>query len=94
MTVVLSSFLLLILVYAAIGPMFGRPVHSGDDDDYYFNSFEQSMWSVFVAITSSSWPSQIMVAYSTFREVCVYFVTFILLGSYGLLNITVIGKRF
>ena len=90
MMFVLLMLSLLVIAYAAFGPTFGRS--GGFEDDYYFNSFSQSMWSIFVAITSSSWPGQILPTYNSFREVCLFFVSFICLGSYVVLNIIIIGE--
>jgi len=90
MMFVLLMLSLLVIAYAAFGPTFGRPDTS--EDDYYFNSFSQSIWSIFVAITSSSWPGQILPSYNNFREVCLFFVSFICLGSYAVLNIIIIGE--
>ena len=90
MMFVLLMLSLLVIAYAAFGPTFGRP--DVIEDDYYFNSFSQSIWSIFVAITSSSWPGQILPSYNSFREVCLFFVSFICLGSYVLLNIIIIGE--
>jgi hypothetical protein len=90
MMFVLLMLSLLVIAYAAFGPSFGRP--DVVEDDYYFNSFSQSIWSIFVAITSSSWPGQILPSYNSFREVCLFFVSFICLGSYVLLNIIIIGE--
>ena len=90
MMFVLLMLSLLVIAYAAFGPTFGRP--DVVEDDYYFNSFSQSIWSIFVAITSSSWPGQILPSYNSFREVCLFFVSFICLGSYVLLNIIIIGE--
>jgi Na+-transporting methylmalonyl-CoA/oxaloacetate decarboxylase gamma subunit len=92
LSVMLLVLLLLVLVFAGFGPLIFH-MHdnaSSADDDTYFNSFANASWSVFVAITSSSYPSQIMPSYRKFREVAIYFIAFILLGSFLLLNLIMV----
>jgi hypothetical protein len=97
--VVVFILAVFILIVAGFGPMIFQ-LENHRDDDYsstndddstiYFNSFSQSIWSVFVAITSSSWPNQVMPAYHSQREIAIYFMTFITIGSFGLLNLIIV----
>ncbi|RYH05590.1 hypothetical protein EON65_44275, partial [archaeon] len=92
----LSVFFLVVFIFAGFGPPIYQLQNIGDDstdDDAnkaYFNSFADSIWSVFTAITSSSWPNQVMPSYREYRDVSIYFISFITLGTYGLLNILLV----
>ena len=96
----LAIFFVVILIFAGFGPMIFDLENATDDDGYgtstddadveYFSTFADSVWSVFVAITSSDYPNQIMPAYRKYREVCIYFITFISVGAFGFLNLIVV----
>eukprot|EP01032_Pedospumella_encystans_P016984 gene16984-19355_t len=93
LSLVLILFLLMILLFAGCGPYLFNLRDSGVDDDLhqvYFDTFRESTWSVFVAITSSNYPNQILPAYRTSREVFVYFVVFISVGAFGVLNLILV----
>ena len=93
LSLVLILFLLMILLFAGCGPYLFNLRDSGVDDDLhqvYFDTFQESTWSVFVAITSSNYPNQILPAYRTSREVFVYFVVFISVGAFGVLNLILV----
>lgn len=88
----LAIFLLFIIICAAFGPPIYGLSHISDDDDKnkYFDTFADSLWSVFAAITSSSFPTQFMPSYREYRDVAIYIVTVISVGSFGLLNILIV----
>ena len=95
----IGVFAVFVVVFASFGTNLINTGGNNDDDyatrdaiedDYYFSNFRQSVWSVFVAITSSNWPNQIIPAYRNNRSVCVYFITFIIIGSYIILNVIVV----
>lgn len=93
---------ILILIFAGFGPLifdlenhkdddYNNATNTNDDDGtIYFNNFPNAIWSVFVAITSSSYPNQVLPSYHTYRETCIYFISFITLGSFGLLNVIIV----
>lgn len=92
MSILLIFFFLVILAFAGCGPFI---FHSGKDDgaagdDMYFDNFPDAAWYIFIAITSSSFPGQIMPAYQRHREMAIYFIAFIGLGAFGLLNLLVV----
>lgn len=91
-SVFLLVFLLVVLIFAGFGPPIYdlKDVADDDADNYYFHNFSESVWSVFTAITSTSYPNQIMPAYREWRDVCLYFVSFITIGSFGLLNMIIV----
>jgi Ca2+-binding EF-hand superfamily protein/membrane protein implicated in regulation of membrane protease activity len=93
LTVVLVVFLLLVVLLAACGPYLFNLKHSGEDDDMhqvYFDSFRASAWSVFVAITTSNYPNQIMPAYRSSREAFLYVLAFVCLGAFTMLNLVLV----
>lgn len=93
LTLVLIAFLLLVLFFAGFGPYIFNLSTVGEDDDVnmpYFDSFGDSTWSVFVAITSSNYPNQVLPAYRRTREVFLYFFVFISVGSFCMLNLILV----
>lgn len=92
LSIVLLAFLCCVLIFGGFGPFIFHEENSKDDDANaeYFGTFGDSSWSVFVAITSSDYPNQVMPAYSKAREVFLYFFAFICVGAYGFLNIIII----
>jgi hypothetical protein len=93
LSLVLMAFLLMVVLFAAFGPYLLNLRTSGEDDDMnqvYFNTFADSSWSVFVAITSSNYPNQILPAYRENREVFLYFFAFISIGAFGMLNLILV----
>ena len=96
------TLLMLLLVYIAlfgyIGYSFFFPgqIHDssndatdGDPQDnwQYFGSLIDSMWTVFVVLTSSSVPSQLIPSYTNSRLAILYFLCFVIPGTFVLFNI-------
>eukprot|EP01038_Epipyxis_sp_PR26KG_P004464 gene4464-6313_t len=95
LSLVLIGFFFLVAFFAAVGPFIFniQNVTFNNDDTInpeYFGDFSSSFWSIFVAITSSDYPNQIIPAYTKYREVFIFFFLFICLGSFGFLNIIVV----
>ncbi len=104
--VLLAVLICLIIVFAAYGPYIFFLNQEDDDyningyyyrsDDStnpnsYFDTYSESLWSIFVAITSSSYPDQVMPGYRAHREFFFYFFVFIAVGSFGFLNFILIN---
>lgn len=52
--------------FAVIGPLvfvFDEANHNDHKNEKYFGNFGDSYWTVFVAVTSSSWPEQMLPGY-------------------------------
>lgn len=52
--------------FAVIGPLvfeFDEAHHNDHKNEKYFGNFGDSYWTVFVAVTSSSWPEQMLPGY-------------------------------
>ena len=89
LTVVLGIF-----VTVATGFSFGvfdKEINEHDDDnanteEYYQGNFVNTVWSTFVAITSSSYPSQFMGPYRAYREYALYFVPVVVVGGFIILE--------
>ena len=99
--ILLAVLICLIMVFAAYGPYifflnqedddygtngYYYPTDDSTDPNSYFDTYAESLWSIFVAITSSSYPNQIMPGYRAHREFFFYFFVFIAVGSFGFLN--------
>lgn len=92
-SLLLLVFFIFIMVFAAYGPFIFnlQKVHSDDvANQLYFNTYGDALWSVFVAITSSCYPNQIMPGYRDHREFFFYFVPFIFMGQFGMLNLILV----
>ena len=97
------TLLVFLLVYVAlfgyVGYSFFFPGQSNEstsngasnegplDNGQYFGSLYDSMWTVFVVLTSSSVPSQLIPSYTTSRLAILYFMWFIIPGTFVLFNI-------
>ena len=86
---ILLMFLIIILLFAGFGPILFN-INDVNNDDDYFTNFSNSIWTIFVAITSSNYPNQIMPSYRKHREVLIYFVSFISVGAFIVLNLCII----
>ena len=68
-----------------------KEVNQDDDDDYsgkYFESYGMSIWSVFVATTSSSYPNQVMPALQAYPQFAIFVIFFISVGAFFMLDST------
>jgi hypothetical protein len=89
---VLGLYFLIIFLFAGFGPFLYPIANVGEDDDVareYYSNFRTATWSIFVAITSSSYPCQIMPAYRQYREFSLFFFLFITIGALFMLNLIV-----
>jgi len=84
---VLGIFVSVVAVFA---DLLFDPAHlDHGDDDYnarYYRNYFQSVWTIFVAITSSSYPNQFMPAMRAYREFALYFISIISIGGFLILE--------
>jgi hypothetical protein len=68
------------------------------DDDYlgggYYITFVSSAWSTFVAMTSSSFPNQIVPSVNSYREFSVFVIVFIVFGAWVMLDVALAMANF
>ena len=89
--------LLLALLFGAYGPYVY--VESGASDDFsggaaagtYFSTYGEGVWSVFVAVSTSSYPLQVLPGYREDRGYFLFFGAFVTLGTFGLLNVALVN---
>lgn len=83
--------MLVLLAMVVVGGIVGRTIFSSvdlsNDGSKYFGSTQRSIWHVFVAITSSSFPDQIVAAYDDSRPSIIYFFVVISIGAFLYLNV-------
>ncbi len=53
----------------------------------YFDTYVDSIFNMFTLLTTSNYPDIMLPAYSFSRILCVFFVTFLMLGLFLILNI-------
>jgi hypothetical protein len=87
--------MLALLFIVVVGGVVGRTIFrevdlkdaAGGDGEKYFGSVGRSMWNVFVAITSSSFPDQIVACYEASRPSMMFFFLAISAGAFLYLNV-------
>lgn len=86
---VVTILLCVITFFASFGPyVTGNDINSsgdGNDDASNFNTFANSLWSIFTSVASSCYPDQVMSMYSKHRWTFFYFSSFITICSFGIL---------
>lgn len=87
MTATIATLAVLVLIGGSVGRTIFRSEGLTPDGDKYFGDIGRSIWSVFVAITSSSFPDQIVASYETSRPSIIYFFAVISIGAILYLNI-------
>ena len=86
-------FALLTLSYGWLGvvlfPRFGSGsgVEAVEEGEAYFRDLPTATWSLVVLTTTSNFPDIMIPAYNHSRWACVYFVTFLLLSLFLLMNL-------
>lgn len=89
----LAMFAAIILVFAWWGTIVYDLDHNVDDDGgnyQYFGNFGNAVWSVFIAISSSSYPSQVMPGYHSERVSVLFYIAFIVVGAYIVMNVILV----
>ena len=83
-----SALLLLLLAfYALLGVcIFGPPDPLLGDDGVYFHTLPRALLSLVVLITTANFPDVMLSAYSASRASVIFFATFLLMGTFFLLN--------
>ena len=58
-----------------------------DEEKVYYGSYEDSLWTIFLIITSTGFPNQILPPYDHNRGSIVFFIVVVVLGSFIILNL-------
>ena len=75
-----------IIGFLFIGPLEEvSPLHA---DHLYFDTLGNSFLSVFILLTSENFPECMLPSYRRHWFVCIYFIVFVIIGLYGLLQLT------
>ena len=82
--VVLSSILLYILYFSAVGLFIFQGTMTGYAS---FTTLGETFWSLVILITTSNYPDVMLYAYDTSTWYTLYFVVFILFGVFFLMNV-------
>lgn len=91
---VLASF---VLSFAIIGPVlfgFDSSFENDGKNEQYFGNFGLSVWTLFVAITSSSYPNQMVPSVQDSRLSFLFFFFLITIGSFLILKLILITVFF
>ncbi|XP_023674431.1 two pore channel protein 1 isoform X4 [Paramormyrops kingsleyae] len=81
------DILLLLLFFMLIFSILGFYLFSQNKADPYFNSLENSIVSLFVLLTTANFPDVMMPAYSKNRWSCVFFIVYLSIELYFIMNL-------
>ncbi|XP_022053660.1 two pore channel protein 1 [Acanthochromis polyacanthus] len=81
------DILLLLLFFMVIFAILGFCLFSTNDADPYFNTLENSLVSLFVLLTTANFPDVMMPAYSRNRWSCVFFIVYLSIELYFIMNL-------
>ncbi|CAB1319898.1 unnamed protein product [Coregonus sp. 'balchen'] len=79
--------LLLLLFFMVIFAILGFCLFSPNTSDPYFNTLENSIVSLFVLLTTANFPDVMMPAYSRNRWSCVFFIVYLSIELYFIMNL-------
>lgn len=81
------DILLLLLFFMVIFAILGFCLFSTNPADHYFNTLENSIVSLFVLLTTANFPDVMMPAYSRSRWSCVFFIVYLSIELYFIMNL-------
>ncbi|XP_048875966.1 two pore channel protein 1 isoform X2 [Brienomyrus brachyistius] len=81
------DILLLLLFFMLIFSILGFYLFSQNKADPYFSSLENSIVSLFVLLTTANFPDVMMPAYSKNRWSCVFFIVYLSIELYFIMNL-------
>lgn len=81
------DILLLLLFFMVIFAMLGFCLFSPNSSDPYFSTLENSLVSLFVLLTTANFPDVMMPAYSKNRWSCVFFIVYLSIELYFIMNL-------
>ncbi|XP_069615961.1 two pore channel protein 1 isoform X2 [Ranitomeya imitator] len=81
------DILLLLLFFMVIFAILGFYLFSPNPSDPYFNTLENSLVSLFVLLTTANFPDVMMPAYSRNRWSCVFFIVYLSIELYFIMNL-------
>ncbi|XP_069817522.1 two pore channel protein 1 isoform X1 [Dendropsophus ebraccatus] len=81
------DILLLLLFFMVIFAILGFYLFSPNTSDPYFNTLENSLVSLFVLLTTANFPDVMMPAYSRNRWSCVFFIVYLSIELYFIMNL-------
>ncbi|CAG08550.1 unnamed protein product, partial [Tetraodon nigroviridis] len=81
------DILLLLLFFMVIFAILGFCLFSSNSSDPYFSTLENSLVSLFVLLTTANFPDVMMPAYSKNRWSCVFFIVYLSIELYFIMNL-------
>ncbi|XP_071208996.1 two pore channel protein 1 isoform X2 [Salvelinus alpinus] len=81
------DILLLLFFFMVIFAILGFCLFSPNTSDPYFNTLENSIVSLFVLVTTANFPDVMMPAYSRNRWSCVFFIVYLSIELYFIMNL-------
>lgn len=81
------DILLLLLFFMVIFAILGFCLFSPNTSDPYFSTLENSLVSLFVLLTTANFPDVMMPAYSKNRWSCVFFIVYLSIELYFVMNL-------
>ncbi|KAM9440697.1 two pore channel protein 1 isoform 2-T2 [Clarias gariepinus] len=81
------DILLLLLFFMVIFAILGFCLFSNNPADHYFKTLEDSIVSLFVLLTTANFPDVMMPAYSRNRWSCIFFIVYLSIELYFIMNL-------
>ncbi|KAJ8285599.1 hypothetical protein GJAV_G00028690 [Gymnothorax javanicus] len=81
------DILLLLLFFMVIFSILGFYLFSANPEDHHFSTLENSIVSLFVLLTTANFPDVMMPAYSRNRWSCVFFIVYLSIELYFIMNL-------
>ena len=83
-SVILLSIFLFVLAYSMVGFFIFQYTIEGF---MYFHNLATSYYSMLILLTTANYPDIMLPAYNVSFFWCIYFISFLILGLYALLNL-------
>jgi hypothetical protein len=74
-------------LFATLVYEFDEPRRADGGNEAYFGTFGEAMWTVFLIITSSGFPTQLLPSYDRDRTSMLFFFVIMVLGAFIMLNV-------
>ncbi|XP_072043835.1 two pore channel protein 1-like [Amphiura filiformis] len=81
------DMMVLLFYFLLIFSILGFYIFTGVEDDTYFRTIQDSFINLFVLMTTANFPDVMMPAYNKSRWASIYFITFLILELYFMMNL-------
>lgn len=83
-SIVMITLICIVSVYTALGLMIFNP--DSQQGQLYFSSYEDALWTMIMVMTANMWPTAMIPAFESHRINFLYYVVFVIVVDWLLLN--------